>query len=109
MQTHLKAIDVLDFLKIDFTTSHSRRTDPETSRLAAESMENVSTTQCAIILNILEQHGNLSKSGIAQFCDLSDVQVARRLADLKKRNLARPIDVTITSEHGRQERAWTIV
>ena len=109
MQTHLKAIDVLDFLKIDFTTSHSRRTDPATSKEAATAAEKFAKSHAGIILAALREYGACTKDELANLIDLNGTQIARRLPDLFDAGLAKPTGQTRSSESGLQERVWMVV
>lgn len=89
-----------------FQDSHSRRSDPLTSHQAAEAAQEFASSHCGIILAALKQYGPMGKTKLSVKTQISDVAVARRLADLEKMNLAKPTGDTEPSRTNRQERIW---
>jgi len=96
-------------MQTQFSHTHARTTDPFTSHEAAEQALSLSDRHRWIILAALKEYGAMSKDEIANVTDLNGIQIARRLPDLEKANLARPTGETRTSESGRQERVWECV
>jgi predicted ArsR family transcriptional regulator len=89
-------------LALSFTPeTHARKTDPNTSKLAAERL-GFAESHCGRILACLP--GTLDE--LADRTGLSSVQIARRLPDLQKAQLAVPSVHTKLSKAGRQERIW---
>lgn len=69
----------------------------------------VARGHCAIILQALKHHGPMGKTRIAQETGISDVAVARRLADLYNAGMAEPTGGAEVSKGGRAERVWRCV
>ena len=85
----------------------ARRTDPATSRAAAEKAKEFANAHHGLILECLRKYGPLSKTGIAAHVrGLDHVAACRRLSELERMNLARPTGKTIKSTSGREERVW---
>lgn len=78
-----------------------RRSDPETSRQAAEAI-NFRETHFKAILEALTVP--MGKDGISKITGLSGVQVARRISELIRLGKVRPTGKTTSSLSGRQER-----
>ena len=87
----------------------SRRTDPITSHLAAQSARPLQMTHLEQILAALQQHGAGTIDTIADWTGLSAVQVARRLPELQQQGLASPTGKLGLSVCGRLEREWEAV
>ena len=85
---------------------HARRSDPDTSKAAAKAARRFASHHCGIILAALKQYGPMGKTKLSVKTQISDVAVARRLADLEKMNLAKPTGDTEPSRTNRQERIW---
>ena len=79
---------------------HARTTDPNTSKLAAERL-GFAESHCGRILQALP--GTIDM--IAEKTGLTNVQVARRTADLEKAGLATTCGTRL-SKAGRLERVW---
>lgn len=94
-------------LAIDFDArKHARRRDPSTSKAAALDAERWVLTQAGRVYAALKALGPAGKTRIAARAGLSDVQVARRLADLEDARLAAPLEQTEPSSNGKPERIW---
>lgn len=94
---------------LDFATTHTRRTDPSTSRRAAESMVVGSEAQRQAVYWALLQAGRpLTADEIAKRCGLDKVQVCRRLPELERDSLAEPTDETRPTPSGRPSRCWRL-
>ena len=87
----------------------SRRTDPITSHLAAQSARPLQMTHLEQILAALQQHGAGTIDTIADWTGLSAVQVARRLPELQQQGLAKPTGKFGLSVCGRLEREWEAI
>ncbi len=63
--------------------------DPDTSHEAAQHIVASGTQgrQMTIVLDTVRRHPGLTSLALADHCDLDRYQVARRLADLKARNV----------------------
>jgi predicted transcriptional regulator len=85
-----------------------RKTDPETSFQAAESIKPVVNQHYQVILECLKAHGALGKDGISAHTNLDGNQVARRLNEMQKIGLIQLTGKTVKSNSGRSEREWTI-
>jgi len=84
-----------------------RKTDPETSFQAAESIKPVAERHFQVILGCLQAHGALGKDGIASLTNLDGNQVARRLNEMQKIGLIHLTGKTVKSNSGRSEREWS--
>ncbi len=82
---------------------HARRTDPDTSKAAAEW---IPRGHAGHILAILRAAGPATQSEIAAEASLLPHQVNKRLADLNRKGLAEPTGATRTGHAGRAEREW---
>lgn len=88
----------------------ARRTDPATSRAAAEKAKEFANAHHGLILECLRKYGPLSKTGIAAHVrGLDHVAVCRRLSELERAKLAQPTGKTAKSAAGRSEREWKAV
>jgi len=85
-----------------------RKTDPETSFQAAESIKPVVNQHYQVILECLQTYGALGKDGIASLTNLDGNQVARRLNEMQKIGLIQLTGKTVKSDSGRSEREWTV-
>lgn len=93
----------------DFTRTHSRRGDPATSKSAAQDAAKFAESQAGRVLQALRRIGPAGKTRLAVAALLSDVQVARRCADLQRLGLAVPLDKTELSTARKPERLWVAV
>jgi transcription initiation factor IIE alpha subunit len=84
-----------------------RRTDPETSRLAAARVREFSGDHCRRVLEALEL-GPAGQTEIAARCGLLAHQVNKRLADLRRAGLVETTGERRLSASGRQERVWRV-
>ncbi len=75
-------------LTIDFTTSHARASDPDTSKAAARRAAQFATSHAGRILLALQQHGPRTAHELNLLIGLTVVQIDRRLPDLKAMGLA---------------------
>jgi len=68
-----------------FELTHTRRTDPETSRKAARSVESDVARQCRIVLEILER-GPIDGKQLRLLCLQAGIaNLTARTSDLRKR------------------------
>jgi len=94
--------------QISFGQEHARRSDPSTSRAAAESMENASKALMNAIFADLRLNGSGTFEQISLRTGLRPDQVWRRLPDLEKQGLAEPTERTMKGSSGRQQRVWKL-
>lgn len=87
----------------------ARSADPDTSIAAAERVQEFDGEHYRLIINALVVCGPMGKDGIAHVCDLTGVQVARRLSELHDGGKVEPTGRTCQSNTGRQEREWRLV
>lgn len=87
----------------------ARRSDPETSHMAATSAKQLQAQHHGLIVKCLKRHGALGKDGIAARTGLTGVAVARRTAELLRAGLIRPTGKNVLSTAGRPEREWEAV
>lgn len=85
-----------------------RSSDPITSFEAADSIKEVAGQHHDRILKCLAEYGALGKDGIASLTNLDSNQVARRLNEMKIRDLIELTGKTVKSNSGRNEREWKI-
>jgi predicted ArsR family transcriptional regulator len=71
-------------LPIEFVSRRARRSDPETSKKAAEKAERFAGTHKGKILAALKEHGPLTAKQLSSLIDLTVVQIARRLPELEE-------------------------
>ena len=95
-----------DQMALVFDAPMARRSDPETSHIAAANAKQLQAQHHGIIVAALERHGSLGKDGIAARTGLTGVAVARRTAELLRAGLIRPTGKTVLSTAGRPEREW---
>lgn len=86
----------------------ARRSDPETSRQAAERVKEFAAGHHKLILDCLKEHGPLSPDQIATKIRLDKFQICRRLPELQRAGLAQPNGETRRSASGRAERVWCL-
>lgn len=92
-----------------YTEPRARRTDPETSHRAADSMKHGAADHRHKILRALKEHGPGSIYRLAELTGLSHVSVARRLPELQEALQAAPDAGTDLSPSGRGCRVWRAV
>lgn len=96
---------------LDFTRTHSRRDDPQTSVDAARQAVSLASAHQAKIMAYLRRihpNGDIYE-GIATATGLEPHAVARRLPELQEAGLAEPLDKTIATKSRRQARVWRAV
>ncbi len=71
-----------------FETTHSRRTDPQTSHMAAASASKFAGSHVVRILAALQAYGMSTPPMIGTYTGLTVVQIDRRLPDLQRAGLA---------------------
>jgi len=86
----------------------ARKTDPKTSKKAAEKVD-FSIGHHDQILAVLILSGPQGKDGIADRCKLDPNQVARRLHEMVKLGLIRATGKKVKSKSNREEREWELV
>jgi hypothetical protein len=84
-----------------------RRNDPETSRRAGANALNFARGHQARILAALAA-GPGTKDDVAERCGLSDQQVIRRMADLRRKGLVSPGTGSGRSVTGNRETVWRL-
>jgi predicted ArsR family transcriptional regulator len=84
-----------------------RRTDPDTSKAAGEAAREFLGEHERLILEALAA-GPGTKDEIASRCGLSEQQVARRMAGLKRRGLVVDTGERRASASGCAERVWQV-
>lgn len=84
-----------------------RRTDPDTSKAAGEAAREFLGEHERLILEALAA-GPGTKDEIAARCGLSEQQVARRMAGLKRRGLVVDTGARRASASGCAERVWRV-
>lgn len=86
--------------------THSRTTDPATSKQAATAAT-FAPNQCEAILALLKAHGQLGAEQVADKLGMESYAARKRLADLFNAGLAEPVNfVTRKTRSGRNERVW---
>jgi predicted ArsR family transcriptional regulator len=93
----------------DLMAPASRRTDPITSKLAAESAKQLQQRHCALILEALRRHGPSGKDRLAAYTGLTGPQVARRTFELGEIGKIKLTGESVASNAGRPERVWRAV
>lgn len=84
----------------------ARRTDPDTSHIAAARTSEFRANHAGRILAALQDHGPMTVDQIAKVTDLTAWQVNKRLPELQRANVATPTGETRLSASGRPERVW---
>ncbi len=80
-----------DQTTLDFIQTHSRATDPETSKAAARRASDFSTSQAGRVLLALQKHGPRTAHELSLIIGLTLVQCDRRLPDLAALGLVRVV------------------
>lgn len=87
----------------------ARRSDPMTSKKAAEQAKDLMARHHMMIVKALTDFGPMGKDGIAsKLRGLDGVAVCRRLTELHRAGCIRETGRTVKSASGRQEREWKI-
>jgi predicted ArsR family transcriptional regulator len=84
----------------------ARRADPVTSHAAAARAHELAPHHGARIVQALQEHGPMSKTGIAAVTGISDHAVSRRPGELQAQGLICLTGETRRSAAGRAEREW---
>lgn len=95
----------LDFL-LDEPKKLARRTDPQTSKNAAERVCEFGPSHRALVLEALKRFGQAGAEQIAAATRLDAYAVRKRLPELEAQGLAEPTDRLRTTATGRAERVW---
>ena len=91
-------------------TMRVRRTDPDTSRAAAQQSESLAKRHARIILEVMRQAGRpLAAEQIANRTDLDSVQVTRRFAEMEREELIRRTEMRHVNRRGRPTVKWEVV
>jgi len=69
------------------TVHRARRSDPASSKIAAEEIKETAESQCARILAAVQAHPDLTTQELAPFVHLSVHTVGRRLPELRTKGL----------------------
>ena len=97
---------MLDFFR-------SRKSDPVTSHMAAESIKDSASIHHEQILECLKRFGPMGKDGIAKHTNMNGHAdghaVARRLPELEKMGFVEQTGKLVLSNSGRKEREWAYV
>lgn len=97
-------------LEIDWTRSHARRTDPDTSKAAAESVQTAASRhEAAILAELAVSSVPLAAEQLADRLGLDHVQVNRRLPDLEHAGVARKTDERHQNRSGRWAVKWEAI
>ena len=83
-----------------------RASDPVTSFMAADRVEEFQADHCTRILMALRRMGQAGAEQIAAMTWMDAYQVRKRLSDLQKRDLVQPHQETRLTATGRRERIW---
>jgi transcription initiation factor IIE alpha subunit len=87
----------------------ARRSDPGTSKAAAERVREFAGTHQAKILEAIVELGKpVGAEQIAARTSIDAYQVRKRLPELARAGLIRAYDVTRTTASGRTERLWGV-
>ena len=73
-----------DLTKDRFAESHTKRNDPDSSRIAAEKIFSQVTEHKAIILETIRDYPGRTSKELASCCGLNRDQIARRLKDIEQ-------------------------
>ena len=100
-----------------FEQTHTRRTDPETSRQAAQSAKHRVPTHIDYIRNAMIGKGPMTSEQIAELIESAGVklgrdtyfEVSRRLNDMADNELAEKTGNTATTSTGRQAQTWRLI
>lgn len=65
----------------------SRATDPETSRVAADTHKRVAASHRAVVFAAVSSSPGMTYRQIALYCGIDAVEVMRRLGDLQRKGL----------------------
>lgn len=84
----------------------ARRSDPDTSHIAAERTTEFRANHAGRILAALQDHGPMTVDQIAKVSDLTAWQVNKRTSELQRAGVAEPTGETRLSASGRPERVW---
>ena len=85
---------------------HARKSDPETSKLAARSVNTTMLEAC--VYGALKAHGPLTINEVAEILRLSLVTVSPRFAPLRDKGLIKDTGKRKTGESGRGRTIWAI-
>lgn len=91
-----------------FQFFRARVTDPLTSYLAADSINESAKMHQEVIVAALKRFGPMGKDQIAKVSGLQANQIARRMNELQKMELIELTGKTVKSNSGRQEREWKV-
>lgn len=86
----------------------SRNTDPVTSFMAADSVEEFASNHVERIVAGLKQHGKMGKSAISKVTGLDNSQVARRVKEIEEAGLIRLTGKLVKNKNNRSEQEWEI-
>lgn len=84
-----------------------RKTDPVTSKLAAQDAQDILSLHARMIVAALRM-GPAGKDGIAYRAGLSGVAVCRRLKDMERAGLIEQTGKHVMSKAKRPEREWRL-
>ena len=91
--------------EFDFARTHARRSDPETSVHAAESMREASAHQCASIFSLITSSPDpLAGEQIADRLGMTTHAVGKRLPDLERDGLI----VKTSKRHQNRSGRWAV-
>lgn len=86
-----------------------RKADPMTSRVAAQTMDDLGANHQARIIYALRKYGPLIAHEIADVTNLHHTQICRRLPELEAEGLVEETGETRKSPSGRPARVWGMV
>ena len=99
----------LDLSYYEDNHTRARNSDPATSLEASLSAKDLARKHCQIIYLCLLKHGPMGKDKIARLSGLESNQVARRMSELAKTNMAKLTGKEVLSNSKRHEREWEAV
>lgn len=70
---------------------HAKNSNPVTSFIAAQEVMPHLTQRCQDVLKVLKTLGQATSKDIAPYTPFDSAEVGRRLSDLEKLNLAKPV------------------
>lgn len=98
----------LTFDDIRLVPRRSRRTDPVTSKSAAERAEKFAETHRARVLSVLRNR-DAGPTEIGEAIGMEPYAVRKRLADAQHLGEAEPTDRTAMTASGGTERVWRVL
>jgi predicted ArsR family transcriptional regulator len=92
----------------DFARTHAHRDDPDTSHIAAERAVPLAERHRQMVLDCLEDQGQLSSEQIASLLGLSSLQVMKRISDLRNEGVVIDSGERKPTMSGRPAAIWKL-